>query len=315
METLDVTAIEPRFKHPTIFEKFDELLEGSAFVIYNDHDPKPLYYQMIAERGQVFEWEYLDEGPLTWQVKITKLNLGAKPKTIGELVANDYRKAEVFRKFGLDFCCGGKKSVKEACNAKGIDPEEVEESLDAIENQIIDHTHDFKSWEIGFLADYILNTHHKYVVDSLPMLYQLTEKVARRHGDVHPELIEIERLFNLVADELSSHMMKEENVLFPYIKELSAAKMNGTKMEQSPFGSIQHPIRMMESDHTLVGGFSEKMNELSAGYTPPENACASYSVLFHKLNEFEKDLHQHIHLENNILFPAAIELEKELLGL
>ncbi len=314
METLDVTVIEPRLKHPTIFEKFDALVGGDAFIIHNDHDPKPLYYQMIAERGQVFEWEYLEEGPETWEVKITKLNIGEKPKTIGELVANDFRKAEIFRKFGLDFCCAGKKSVKDACNAKGIDAELVQKSLDEIDAQVADHNQDYKSWDLGFLADYVLNTHHKYVVDSLPILYQLTEKVARRHGEAHPELIEIERLFNIVADELTDHMVKEENILFPYIKELALAKKNNTKMESSPFGSIENPIRMMESEHTLVGGVSERMNELSNGYTPPSNACASYSVLFHKLNEFEKDLHQHIHLENNILFPGAIELEKELLN-
>ncbi len=314
METIDVTAIESSLKHSTIFNKFDTLINGGALLIQNDHDPKPLYYQFIAERGQVFEWEYLEEGPLVWVVKITKLNSNVKPKTIGELVANDFRKAEVFRKFGLDFCCGGKKSVKDACNEKGVDVALVQKSLDEIDSKIAENNLDYKSWDLGFLADYVLNTHHKYVEESLPMLYHLTEKVASRHGDSHPELIEIAKLFNIVADELTDHMVKEENILFPYIKELTEAKKNKTKMDSSPFWSIENPIRMMENDHTHVGNVSEKMNMLSNGYTPPAHACASYTVLFHKLNEFEKDLHQHIHLENNILFPGAIALEKELIN-
>ena len=134
MEKLDVTVIEPRFKHPTIFEHFDALSGGQAFIIHNDHDPKPLYYQMIAERGQIFNWEYLLEGPDFWEVKITKLNDGEKSETIGEMVASDYRKAEVFRKYGLDFCCGGKKTLEKACEKKGLDVVEVKKALKAVED-------------------------------------------------------------------------------------------------------------------------------------------------------------------------------------
>lgn len=312
METLDVTKIEPRMKHPTIFSKFDALAGGQAFVLHNDHDPVPLYYQMLAERGQVFEWEYLKKGPEIYEVKITKLGAGENSQTIGELVAKDFRKVEVFRKYGVDFCCGGNKTVKEACEAKGINFAEVESALSAVEKTPQKRQQDYNSWELDFLADYIVNTHHKYVSEALPMLSEFSTKVAGVHGDIHPEVIEIAKHFKAVAYELSGHMQKEENVLFPLIRDLVEAKRNSLTYS-SGFGSIQGPIRMMESEHVSAGGGMEMINKLSSGYTIPEGACSSYRVLYAKLQEFEQDLHEHIHLENNILFPKAIQLEKELL--
>lgn len=314
METLDVTQIEPRLKHPTIFEKFDALSGGESFIIHNDHDPKPLYYQLIAERGQIFEWEYLTDGPAVWEIKISKLQNGKASSTIGELVAEDFRKAEVFRKFGLDFCCGGNKSIKEACDEKNIDANVVAIALSEVENQQKSNQHDYNSWQLDFLADYIINIHHKYVAESLPLLDEFSAKVADVHADLHPEVVEIAQLFNAVAEELKMHMLKEENILFPYIKELAVAKREKTITESSAFGSIENVIRVMEFEHVSAGGNMDKIHELSNAFTPPEDACSSYRVLFSKLEEFEKDLHQHIHLENNILFPKAIELEKELLS-
>ena len=312
MEKLDVTVIEPRFKHPTIFEHFDALSGGQAFIIHNDHDPKPLYYQLIAERGQIFNWEYLLEGPDFWEVKITKLNDGEKSETIGEMVASDYRKAEVFRKFGLDFCCGGKKTLEKACEKKGLDVVEVKKALKAVEDDFTTNTEDYNSWELDFLADYIINKHHKYIENSHPMLFEFSQKVARVHGSRHAEVVDIAHYYNEVAEELQLHMQKEEMILFPYIKELAIAKRNGTPMERPQFGSIQNPINMMEAEHESAGGNMEKIRELSKNFTPPEDACNSYRVLFAKLKEYEADLHHHIHLENNILFKKAIELEKEL---
>lgn len=312
MEKLDVTVIEPRFKHPTIFEHFDALSGGQAFIIHNDHDPKPLYYQLIAERGQIFNWEYLLEGPDFWEVKITKLNDGEKSETIGEMVASDYRKAEVFRKFGLDFCCGGKKTLEKACEKKGLDVVEVKKALKAVEDDFTTNTEDYNSWELDFLADYIINKHHKYIENSHPMLFEFSQKVARVHGSRHAEVVDIAHYYIEVAEELQLHMQKEEMIFFPYIKELAIAKRNGTPMERPQFGSIQNPINMMEAEHESAGGNMEKIRELSKNFTPPEDACNSYRVLFAKLKEYEADLHHHIHLENNILFKKAIELEKEL---
>lgn len=314
METLDVTVIEPRLKHSTIFEKFDALSGGQAFVIHNDHDPKPLYYQLIGERGEVFDWEYLLNGPEIWEVKITKLNTGEKPASIGELVASDFRKAEVFRKFGLDFCCGGKKSIKEACKEKGLDITEVEKELKAVDNKPKVREDDFNNWELDFLVDYIINTHHKYVLEAIPMLDEFSSKVARVHGESHPEVVLIAEHYNAVANELKAHMPKEEQILFPYIKEMVESKKQGAILNPAGFGTIENPIRMMESEHISAGENMEKIHQLSNSFTPPVDACNSYRVLFGKLEEFEQDLHRHIHLENNILFPKAIALEKELLG-
>lgn len=314
METLDVTQIEPRLKHPTIFQQFDNLKEGDSFVIHNDHDPKPLYYQMIAERGRTFNWEYLSQGPRVWEVKITKLLQGDESPTIGELVAADYRKAEVFRKFGLDFCCGGNKSLKQACEEKGISDEEVQSELGQVEFRNHKLQPDYNRWELDHLADHIVNTHHKYVNQSFPMLHEFSTKVAKVHGDNHPEVIEIAKHYQAVEKELKMHMVKEEAILFPYIKELAEAHRERISVNPAPFGSIANPIQMMEAEHDSAGDHVGAIRKLSNDFDLPEDACSSYRVMYGKLEEFERDLIRHIHLENNILFPKAIKLEKELLS-
>lgn len=315
METIDVTKIEPKLKHPTIFEKFDHLGPGAGIIIHNDHDPKPLYYQLLGERGNIFKWEYLLNGPDFWEVKISKLNAGESNPTIGELVKNDFRKAEVFKKYGLDFCCGGKKSLNKACEEKGLDVVEIERELKLIdEKSKVTPSQDFNNWELDFLADYIVNTHHKYVAQSNPVLFEYTQKVSNVHGERHPELIQVAEIFMEIMNELNCHMMKEENVLFPYIKNLAIAKRQKMPVHPAGFGTIQNPIRMMEHEHDSVGDMFKKLKELTNNFTPPSNACTTYRLSYEKLNEFMNDLFQHIHLENNILFPKAIELEKDLLG-
>ncbi|WP_066834788.1 iron-sulfur cluster repair di-iron protein [Rufibacter ruber] len=312
IDILNVTLLEPRLKHPTIFDRFDRLGGGEAFIIHNDHDPKPLYYQLLGERGNVFKWEYLGQGPEVWEVKITKL-APAEGETVGELVAKDFRKAQVFKKYGIDFCCGGKKSVAQACEEKGVSQEQLERELGALPDTSAVAETDFASWDPSFLADYIVNIHHKYVREAIPALYEYTNKIARVHGSRHPELVQVANHFVNVANELESHMPKEERVLFPYIKQLNEAKQKGAKLAPAAFGSIQNPINMMEMEHEAAGGELEAIRTLTNDFTLPEDACATYRVAFAKLQEFEKDLHRHIHLENNILFPKALELEKEVL--
>ncbi|PRY01226.1 regulator of cell morphogenesis and NO signaling [Pontibacter ummariensis] len=309
---LDVTILEPRLKHPTIFEWFDRLQGGEGFTIHNDHDPKPLYYQLLAERGNIFKWEYLEQGPEVWEVRITKTT-PAEGETVGELVAKDFRKAQVFKKYGIDFCCGGKRSLAQVCEQKGIDKAALEQELNALPDTKAGNETDYASWEPSFLADYIVNVHHKYVRESIPALYEFTSKIARVHGKRHPELLEIAKHFVNVANELEAHMPKEERVLFPYIKQLDEAKKKGEKVSPPPFGSIQNPINMMEMEHEAAGSELEAIKELTSNYTIPADACATYTVAFKKLQEFEEDLHRHIHLENNILFPKALDLEKTVL--
>ncbi|MBK6611265.1 MAG: iron-sulfur cluster repair di-iron protein [Sphingobacteriales bacterium] len=307
---LNVTLLEPRMKHPTIFAWFDKLNEGEDFTIHNDHDPKPLYYQLLGERGNIFTWEYLEQGPEWWKVKIGKRKLHDNDETIGQLAAKDLRKAQIFKKYGLDFCCGGKKTVKEACNEKGLDVTLIEQEL-----QQADRAQDFRplpynEWNLDFLADYIINTHHAYIRKNLPDIRAYANKVFRVHGQRHPELAKVYQLVEAVNAELTTHLHKEEQILFPYIKQLVAAKNKVQNFEQSPFGTVQNPINMMEMEHETVGNDLKELRHCTNDFELPEDACASYSLLYRMLDKFENDLHLHIHLENNILFPKAVELEK-----
>jgi regulator of cell morphogenesis and NO signaling len=309
---LNVTAIEPKLKHPAIFKMFDALEPGETLTIHNDHDPKPLYYQLLGERGNIFTWEYLEEGPQLWRVKISKKLSGQGDETLGEIAAKDLRKAEVFKKYGLDFCCGGKKTVKEACAEKGLDVTKVEQELQKADKDITQSRPlPYNEWSLDFLADYISNTHHSYVRKTIPDLKSYGAKVASVHGNLHPELHKINKLTDEVCDELASHMVKEEAALFPYIKSLAAAKREGTHLQNVNFKSIQSPINIMEHEHESVGNKMDEIRRLSHNYSLPEDACASYAFWFKTLDEFENDLHLHVHLENNILFPKAIDLEKK----
>lgn len=309
---LNVTLIEPRLKHPTIFARFDQLSEGENFTILNDHDPKPLYYQLLGERGDIFTWEYLEQGPEWWKVKISKRKTGESEETLGQIAAKDLRKAQIFKKHGLDFCCGGKKTIKEACAEKGLDVTVIEQELQRADNIPSSRPLPYNDWSLDFLADYIVNTHHAYVRKNLPDIRTYALKVMRVHGAYHPELERVHQLVEEIHTELTEHMLKEEQILFPFIKQLAAAKNRTQKFEQAPFGTVKNPINMMEHEHELVGNNLHKIRACTDGYALPADACASYSLLYRLLAEFEDDLHLHIHLENNILFPKALDLEKSL---
>ncbi|HUM64399.1 MAG TPA: iron-sulfur cluster repair di-iron protein [Chitinophagaceae bacterium] len=307
---LDVTVLEPRQKHPTIFARFDELNAGESFTIHNDHDPKPLYYQLLGERGNVFTWEYLEQGPVWWKVTIRKNGIGEGEESLGEIAAKDLRKAQIFKKYGLDFCCGGKKTVKQACAEKGLDVTKVEQELQHADKMPATRPVPYDEWSLDFLADYIVNTHHSYVKKTLPDLRGYAAKVARVHGARHPELLAIHQLVENVNAELSEHLVKEEQVLFPFIRQLVSSANKGESKPASHFGSIENPISMMESEHETAGKDLEQIRKLSNNFAIPDDACASYSLLYRMLEEFEDDLHIHVHLENNILFPKALKLEK-----
>ena len=309
---LNVTLLEPRMKHPTIFVRFDELKPGESLTIHNDHDPKPLYYQLLGERGNIFTWEYLEEGPKLWRVKISKREQGQAGETLGEIAAKDLRKAEVFKKYGLDFCCRGKKTVKEACAEKGLDVNKVEQELqNSDKTSFAARPLPYNDWNLDFLADYIVNTHHSYVKKTIPDIRIYAEKVAKVHGAHHPELLRINQLAQEVCEEMSAHMMKEETVLFPFVKQLIVVKNSGNgKAEFGNLETVETPINMMEMEHELVGANMDEIRKISKNYQLSEDACASYSYLFKTLDEFENDLHIHVHLENNILFPKALGLEK-----
>lgn len=305
---LRVYELEPRLKHPTIFKWFETLEKGESFIIENDHDPKPLYYQMLAELGPVFHWEYIERGPETWSVVLQRKN--DDEETVGGIVAKDIRKAETFKKLGIDFCCGGKKTVKQAASEVGLTEEAVQKALKDADNSGSCSVNDFRSWEPDFLIDYIYNQHHKYFYDRRDDLSQLVIKVTQAHGRQHAYLQELLNLVNKLFLELKLHFHKEEKVLFPYIKELVACKREG-RFPSHQLAMANGPLAMMEMEHEAAGDLLKSMRRVANEYRLPENACASFTLLYHQLGELEKDLHQHIHLENNILFPKALDLEKD----
>jgi len=224
--------------------------------------------------------------------------------SIGEIVALDYRAASVFKEAGIDFCCGGKKSLDETCKEKGIDSKELIEKQEHLETTPNSTTHNFIEWEEAFLCDYIVNTHHKYVLKSLPDLVAYTQKIASVHGDRHPELIEVAQLFSEINRELLQHLKNEEGVFFPAIKEAIATGSEKAKEV------IISEIARLAGEHEFAGGAMDKINVITSGYLVPADGCNTYKISFTLLEQFEDDLHTHVHLENNILFPKALKIAK-----
>jgi regulator of cell morphogenesis and NO signaling len=231
---------------------------------------------------------------------------------IGELVAQDYRTAAVFKKYNIDFCCQGNRTLSDACESKKIDEKVVIAELNALLTSQSEGSTDYQNWPLDLLADYIERKHHRYVEEKTQEIIPYLDKIARVHGQRHPELLEINEHFKATAGELAMHMKKEELMIFPYIKKLVKAQEDNSQVVKPNFESVKYPIQAMMDDHTTEGERFRKIEALSNNYTPPEDGCATYRVTFALLKEFEQDLHLHIHLENNILFPKAIELEKLL---
>lgn len=232
-------------------------------------------------------------------------------KQIGQFVAEDFRTAAVFNNYGIDFCCRGQRTVEEVCEKNSIDANELLDKLDAVINSKTDQSIDYKSWPLDLLVDYIEKKHHRYVEAKIPVLLQFLDKLCKVHGERHPELFEINELFTASAGELAAHMKKEELVLFPFVKKMISATLNTGAVEAPHFGTVENPIGMMMQEHDNEGVRFRKIAELSNNYNSPADACNTYKVTFAMLDEFEKDLHLHIHLENNILFPKAIKLEQQ----
>lgn len=224
-------------------------------------------------------------------------------KKVGSIVAGNFRTAKIFTEYGIDFCCKGGVKLSDACEKKGVNLDKISAELEQVVKQQ-DETH-YQDFGMSDLVDHIVGVHHKYVEATIPSLKFYLDKIAKVHGDNHPELLEIRDEFFNTADALTTHMKKEEFVLFPYIKAMESAKTNHFPLSPAHFGDIENPISMMEEEHETEGDRFRKISELSNNYTPPSDGCQTYKVAFAMLQEFEKDLHTHIHLENNILFPEA----------
>lgn len=233
--------------------------------------------------------------------------------SIGKIVAVNFKTAEVFKKYGIDFCCKGNRLLIDVCKEKGLDFEVIEGEL----QKATDESHpmledEYRSMPLDELALYIQTTHHAYVRESIPVLLGYLNKINKVHGDRHPELEEIYHLFDACATELTHHMIKEETILFPAINKIVEADRIGHAIQPFFFGSLQNPIDMMEQEHTVEGDRLFRIAALSNNFTTPADGCTTYNVAFQKLREFQDDLFRHIHLENNILFPRSIDMEKAI---
>lgn len=231
-------------------------------------------------------------------------------RTVGEIVSEDYRTAGVFKKYGLDFCCGGKRKLADACERKGLDLNLLLSEIDNLSVRDYDH-HRYNEWSPVFLIDYIINNHHHFVRTKLPEIKAYATKVAKVHGKSYPVLNDMLDLFLVLKDEMLSHLDAEERVLFPYIKKMTEARKNGTALErEQQTGTAADAIEMMEQEHDEAGNLMAQLEEMSNDFTPPEDACTTFRVYFQNLEGFRDDLHKHVHLENNILFPKALEMEQ-----
>ena len=231
---------------------------------------------------------------------------------IGQFVTQDFRTAAIFNKYGIDFCCKGNRTLEDVCTKKHIDSNALWDELEAVLKNPTNTPLDFNSWPLDVLADYIEQKHHSYVEEKVPVILQFLNKLCHVHGERHPELFEVYDLFSGASKALASHMKKEELVLFPFIKRMVKAQSEQFSVQRLLFGTVENPIAMMKDEHDNEGERFRLISKLTNAYTAPEDGCTTYRVTYAMLEEFEQDLHKHIHLENNILFPKAITLEQDL---
>lgn len=228
-----------------------------------------------------------------------------KNKTVAEFVTDHIGYAHIFKKYGIDFCCGGGISIEKACEKNSVAINDLVHDLQQYLQEDNAQT-DYNSWPLSKLIEHIITIHHTYVLDTLPVLEAYAQKVAKVHGHGYPQLLQINQLVKEVSEELQAHLQKEETILFPYIRVLLS---NDVQASKPHFGTIENPLRVMVAEHEHAGDVFKTLTSLTDNYTPPPAACNTFKALYHLLEEFEKDLHLHIHLENNILFPKALKLE------
>lgn len=231
-------------------------------------------------------------------------------RKVGAIVAENFKTAKVFTQYGIDFCCKGGITLQEACSKHSVDLKDVISELQKA--VILPESIHYIDFGLTQLIDHILVTHHKYVENTIPVLKAYLQKLGDVHGQRHPELFLIKNEFLATSDALTVHMKKEELILFPYIQAMEEADKNNFPLSKPHFGHIDNPIQMMEEEHDTEGERFRTISKLSDGYNPPSDGCQTYRVAFAMLKEFESDLHTHIHLENNILFPKAKTLYNKL---
>jgi regulator of cell morphogenesis and NO signaling len=231
--------------------------------------------------------------------------------TVREVALTLPQSTRLFEKFKIDYCCGGNRPLAEACASAGIQVNNVLEML-AEATSPDGSVLDFQNAPLPELITHILETHHVFTKSEMDRLQLLADKVLAAHGGNHPELVHLDELLARLCADLKPHMFKEEQILFPYIVALAAADEQKRAVPFAPFGTVNNPIRMMMKEHDTAGDILRELRALTSDYKVPGDACISFQTLYQALENFEKDLHQHIHLENNILFPKALDLETVL---
>ncbi len=237
-------------------------------------------------------------------------------KTVREIALEIPASTKVFEELKIDYCCGGNVNLHDACEKAHVATEVVEQKIAAAAKSSLERS-EFEpvaKQALSKTIELIVENHHVYTRDAIERLKPLMMKVAEKHGGSHPSLFKLQNAFAQLCDELVPHMQKEELILFPYIKNLESSGLAGIPLPPPPFGSVRNPVRMMNAEHDAAGALLKEIRELTSDFSPPADACPSFLALYFGLEELEKDLHRHIHLENNILFPSAIEAEEELLG-
>jgi regulator of cell morphogenesis and NO signaling len=235
-------------------------------------------------------------------------------RSLGDVVSENARAATVLERFGLDYCCNGHQTLEDAAADRGVPLNEVVGALAALGDPTPADRAPAEWEHLDALTGHIIERHHRYVRDTCPTVNAWLDKLVARHASRHPELEEVRQTFADLSDELMTHMMKEENVLFPFINDLAVARRAGTRPPAGPFGTILNPVRVMESDHQAAGELLARLRTLTNGYTAPDDGCTTYRLCYGELARFEEDLHRHIHLENNVLFPRALEIEGRLVN-
>lgn len=230
-------------------------------------------------------------------------------KTVRELALEMPNATRVFERLKIDYCCGGGRNVAEACESVGVRIDELSRLLEEAGAVGVDDARDFNAGPLSELIRYIIDTHHVYTREESARIQALLEKVCSKHGGNHPEVPEVRSLFLKLDADLQPHMLKEEQILFPYILRLEAARASGGAVPFAPFATVNNPVRVMMSEHDTAGDLLREIRAAASDFRAPDDACMSFRALYRALEDFEKDLHQHIHLENNVLFPRAVELE------